>query len=68
MYHPNKGQPNPNLASMQRTFYPKHTHFFGSGSGRDAFIITNNGGLNKVDVPNMGHTGVHMKQFNSNVV
>jgi len=52
---------------MQRTFYPKHCHYFGSGTGRDSYIIKNNGGFNRVDKPNMEHTGVHLRQYNSNV-
>jgi len=46
MYHPGKTQPDVHLATLQRTFYPKHCHYFGSGSGRDSFIIMNNGGFN----------------------
>ena len=67
MYHPGTTQPNTNLASMQRTFYPKHCHYYGGGAGRDGFIIINNGGFNNIDKPNMGHTGVHQKMYNSNV-
>lgn len=67
MYHPGKTQPDQGLASLQRTFYPKHCHYFGSGGGRDAFIILNNGGFNKVDKPNLGNTGVHLKQYHSSV-
>ena len=67
MYHPGKTQPDLGLASLQRTFYPKHCHYFGSGSGRDSFIILNNGGFNKLDKPNMGNTGIQMKQYNSSV-
>jgi hypothetical protein len=67
MYHPNKTQPDQGMASMQRTFYPKHCHYFGSGCGRDAFIILNNGGFNRVDKANLGNQGVHMKQYNSSV-
>lgn len=67
MYHPGKTQPDIGLATLQRTFYPKHCHYFGSGCGRDTFIILNNGGFNKVDKPNLGHNGVHLKQYNSTV-
>ena len=49
MYFPNKGQPNACLASMQRTFYPKHASYFGDGSGRDVQIILNNGTLTNID-------------------
>jgi hypothetical protein len=44
---------------MQRSFYPKHTSYFGNGTGRDISIIIDNGGLNRVNKPAMGHTGVH---------
>lgn len=67
MYHPGKTQPNIGMAGMQRTFYPKHCHYFGSGGGRDTFIILNNGGFNKVSKQNLGHTGVHMKQYSNSV-
>lgn len=67
MFHPGKTQPDPGMASMQRTFYPKHVSYFGSGCGRDTFVVVNNGGLNRADKPNMGHTGVHMKTYNTNV-
>jgi len=58
MYHPGKTQTNHTLATLQRTFYPKHCHYFGDGTGRDQLIIRNNGGLNRVDKTGMGHTGV----------
>jgi hypothetical protein len=64
MYHPGKTQTNPALASMARTFYPKHVSYFGNGTGRDIQVILNTGGLNKVDKPKMGHTGVHQRQYN----
>jgi hypothetical protein len=32
-------------ASMARTFYPKYVSYSGDGTGRDAYIIMNNGGL-----------------------
>ena len=31
--------------SMARTFEPKYASYFGDGSGRDSYIILNNGGL-----------------------
>ena len=49
MYHPNRTQPNQNLAALQRTFYPKHLSYFGDGTGRDMHVIINNGTLNAVD-------------------
>lgn len=67
MYHPGKTQPDYHLATLNRTFYPKHVGYFGAGCGRDGFIIINNGGLNRVDKQNLGHTGVHLKQYNVSV-
>jgi hypothetical protein len=32
-------------ASMARTFYPKYVSYTGDGTGRDAYVILNNGGL-----------------------
>lgn len=37
MFFPNKPQSNNAIASMQRTFYPKHVNYFGNGTGRDQF-------------------------------
>lgn len=65
MYHPGKTEPNGCFASMQRTFYPKHVHYFGNGQGRDMQIINSNGGLNKDVKRGMGHSGVHFKQYNN---
>ena len=50
-----KTETNKTFASMQRTFYPKHSNYFGDGSGRDVQIITNSGGLNNVEKFGMGH-------------
>ncbi len=59
MYHPNNFNPNNCLASLQRTFYPKHISYFGDGSGRDLQVTLNNGSLNGVDKIGMqGHHGV----------
>lgn len=59
MYHPNKTQPNQSLAALQRTFYPKHTSYFGDGTGRDMQVILNNGSLNHIDKRGLqGHHGV----------
>ena len=33
------------LFSLYRTFYPKYAHYGGDGSGRDTYIIKENGGL-----------------------
>jgi len=62
MYHPGNTEVNPCFASMQRTFYPKHVHYWGDGSGRDLQVTLNNGGLNKLDRVGMqGHHGVQLK-------
>ena len=67
MYFPCTSNPTHELATMQRTFYPKHTSYFGDGSGRDLQIILNTGGLNRIEKQNMGHTGVQLQKYNSNV-
>ena len=33
------------MSNLQRTFSPKYTHYLGDGSGRDTYVIKNNGGL-----------------------
>ena len=65
MYFPGKTQGNTTLASMQRTFYPKHTTYFGDGRGRDQQIIVNNGGLEKLERI-VGHHGFHQRRYNLN--
>jgi len=40
-------------ASMTRTFHPKYASYTGDGSGRDTYVILNNGGLTSSDKPNM---------------
>ena len=30
---------------MLRTFSPKHANYFGDGTGRDTYVVTNCGGL-----------------------
>ena len=55
MYFPGKTQTNPGFATMQRTFYPKHVNYFGTGAGRDSLIIQNNGGLTHSPKRGMGH-------------
>lgn len=67
MYHGGKTQPNQTLAGLQRTFYPKYVSYFGDGSGRDAFIVQNNGTLCVPIKKGMGHTGVHLQKYNSTV-
>ena len=68
MYHPGRTQTNCTFASLQRTFYPKHTSYYGDGSGRDLQITQNTGTLCRVNRQGMqGHHGVHLKQYNSNV-
>jgi len=32
-------------STMTRTFYPKYASYMGDGSGRDSYVILNNGGL-----------------------
>jgi hypothetical protein len=32
-----------------RTFSPKYANYFGDGSGRDSYVVTNNGGLANID-------------------
>ena len=34
---------------MIRTHSPKYASYFGDGSGRDSYVVTNNGGLTNVD-------------------
>ena len=36
-------------ASMARTNYPKYASYMGDGSGRDSYVILNNGGLANAD-------------------
>ena len=31
--------------NLNRTFYPKYTHYMGDGMGRDTYILKHNGGL-----------------------
>lgn len=46
----NKNYPHSSLeASMARTNNPKYASYFGDGSGRDKYIIMNNGGLTNED-------------------
>jgi hypothetical protein len=40
-------------ASMARTFYPKYASYNGDGTGRDSYVILNNGGLTSQDKPHM---------------
>ena len=59
MFHPNKPNQNYGLATMQRTFNPKHCSYWGNVTGRDAQIILNSGGFTKCEKQFLGHTGVH---------
>lgn len=47
----------PRLASLEatlmRTDNPKYASYFGNGSGRDTYIVLNNGGLTSTDKPHM---------------
>ena len=36
-------------ATMTRTFYPKYASYMGDGSGRDSYVVVNNGGLANSD-------------------
>ena len=36
-------------SKMHRTFYPKYSNYFGDGSGRDTYVVLNNGGLANSD-------------------
>lgn len=49
----NKPKLNAIEASLMRTDNPKYASYFGNGSGRDTYIVLNNGGLTSLDKPNM---------------
>jgi len=51
---------------LQRTFYPKHTTYWGDGSGRDNHVLQMNGGLNRLEKKHLGHGGFHFQKYNSN--
>ena len=38
---------------MLRTHEPKYVSYFGDGSGRDSYVIVNNGGLTSEIKPNL---------------
>ena len=40
-------------STMNRTFYPKYSNYFGDGSGRDSYVVLNNGGLSNCDKKHM---------------
>ena len=40
-------------AGMTRTFYPKYASYMGDGSGRDSYVVVNNGGLTGDDKRHM---------------
>ena len=49
-FSPSKGYPKTSVESqMSRTFYPKYASYTGDGSGRDSYVILNNGGLTNCD-------------------
>ena len=51
---PNAKYPHSSLeASMARTFCPGYAGYSGDGSGRDSYVIMNNGGLTHSDKRNM---------------
>ena len=37
-------------STMMRTMHPKYVNYFGDGTGRDTYIVLNNGGLAKKDM------------------
>ena len=42
--------PNSSVESMMfRTFAPKYASYMGDGSGRDTYVVLNNGGLAHAD-------------------
>jgi hypothetical protein len=67
MYHPGKYQSNNILASMQRTFYAKHAHYYGDGQGRDSYITTNHGGLIHTSDNIVPKIGVSFSSYNTRV-
>ena len=64
MFFPGKTNKNPTLASLQRTFYPKHVNYFGDGTGRDLGVIQYNGGLVKTEKIGLRNAGVHIPRYN----
>jgi hypothetical protein len=40
---------NPREATMARCNYPKYASYMGDGSGRDTYVVLNNGGLTNCD-------------------
>jgi hypothetical protein len=38
---------------LMRTFSPKYANYFGDGSGRDTYVVLNNGGLANCDKKHM---------------
>lgn len=43
-------------ATMARSFNPKYASYTGDGSGRDSYVILNNGGLSNCPKRNMMNT------------
>ena len=52
---------------LSRTFDPKYTHYNGDGSGRDSYIVTNNGGLYPLDGLCIPYTGYNHKTTSQNL-
>lgn len=57
-------------STMARTFYPKYASYTGDGTGRDSYVILNNGGLTSTDKRGMmwrpnkiPHNGVNPRPF-----
>jgi hypothetical protein len=40
---------NPRETTMARCNYPKYASYMGDGSGRDTYVVLNNGGLTNCD-------------------
>ena len=51
---PSKSYPHSYLeATMARSFYPKYASYTGDGTGRDSYVVINNGGLTNSDKRHM---------------
>ena len=33
------------MSNLYRSFNPKYAHYYGDGTGRDTYVIRNNGGM-----------------------
>ena len=60
---PSSKYPHDSLeASMTRTFCPRYANYMGDGSGRDSYVIVNNGGLTNSDKRAMCWRNTRMPQ------